>query len=159
MKSSFLPAAAVSFVALLIAILAFSAVAETLPGSLIIRGETRDGFPFMMGGFGQSERERMKQMSDEYNLKLTFVDRSGDYLSDVTVVVQNDKGEEVVNLDTQGPWFYVKLPPGEYDVKARVGDEWTGIGDIAITAGERVAKILSWKLAETALASAERSPR
>jgi hypothetical protein len=132
---------------MLIATPALFAGAETLPGTLIIRGETRDGFPFLMGGFGEADRERMDAMSRDYNLKLTFVDRSGNYLSDVAVVVKNDKGEEAVNLDTQGPWFYVKLPPGEYAVRARLGEEWTGIGKIRISEEESVAKILSWDVA------------
>jgi hypothetical protein len=141
----------------LIAMPVFEAHAETLPGTLVITGTTRNGRPFMMGGFGQSDRERMRQMSDEYNLKLTFVDRSGNYVSDVTVVVKNDKGEEVVNLDTQGPWFFVELPPGQYEVRARLGDEWTGARDIRVSGDHASAAILSWAASGAAIASVERS--
>lgn len=62
----------------------------------------------------------MQQHAKEYNLHLLFAIKSGAYLADVKVTIQNAKGHTVLDAVSDGPWFYAKLAPGKYTVKADV---------------------------------------
>lgn len=112
----------------------------------IIKGETKEGFPYMSGGFGVEEREQMDKWGGEYNLKLSFAEKSGAYLADVKVVIVDEKGNEVLNTAVRGPWFYIKLPAGKYDVKATLGRDSEGIDGLQVSAGKQINGILSWDL-------------
>ena len=54
---------------------------ESPPG--IAKGATEQGFPYMSGGVGLDEREVMRSWGAAYNLRLSFAETSGMYLSDV----------------------------------------------------------------------------
>jgi hypothetical protein len=80
--------------------------------------KSQAGVPFMSGGFGVEERNQMRQAAKSYNLGLSFAGKSRGYLTDVSVVINDDKGQQVLSAANTGPWFYVQLPPGKYIVKA-----------------------------------------
>ncbi|HQT26292.1 MAG TPA: carboxypeptidase regulatory-like domain-containing protein, partial [Burkholderiales bacterium] len=52
----------------------------------------------------------------DYNLLLTFAEKSGAYLADVQVVVKSVKGKKGFDTVAEGPFLYASLPPGKYDV-------------------------------------------
>lgn len=112
----------------------------------ILMGATDQGFRFMSGGVGLEERRIMESWGADYNLRLAFAEASGDYLSGVKVVVEDQDGKELISTTTNGPWLYVKLPAGKYDVKATVNGKMTGINDLQLSEGHRVSRILSWDL-------------
>ncbi len=76
----------------------------------------RNGIPVVSGGVGLDERAAMTEIQKDYDLKLEFAMRNGEYVSDVRVDIQDAKGTPVLEEVTQGPWFLAKLPPGEYKV-------------------------------------------
>ena len=82
------------------------------PAILITEGKTAQGFPYISGGVSTDERERMETEGKSYNVKLAFAERRGAYLSDVKVVIEGAKGAEIVSVTTNGPWFFIQLPPG-----------------------------------------------
>lgn len=74
------------------------------------------GVHYLTGGIGEEERAEILGQAREFNLKLVFAEKSGDYLSDVRVVVATPGGRKVLEATADGPWFFAKLPPGEYRV-------------------------------------------
>ncbi len=57
--------------------------AEFPPGVMITQGTTAQGFAYIAGGVSSEEREVLEQSANAYNVRLTFADRGGAYLSDV----------------------------------------------------------------------------
>jgi hypothetical protein len=120
-----------------------SAQASTENPPQIISGVTEQGFPYITGGIGGEEREIMQTRAGDYNLKLTFAEASGEYLSDVELSIMRD-GREMVRRTANGPWFYVELPPGRYTVNATYKDETREIKNLQITEGGRVTRFVNW---------------
>jgi hypothetical protein len=107
-------------------------------------GSSREGARFMSGGVGLEERQRMLEMAPGYDLKLSFADRLGHYLSDVNVTVSDEHGKQVLITTTKGPWLYIKLPQGKYDVKASYADRTEEIKNLEITNGQLLTRLLHW---------------
>ena len=84
---------------------------------------TATGIPYISGGVGLEEREALRAVRGDYNLQVTCALREGNYLSDVHVAVRNAKGGTVLETIPQGPWLFVKLPPGKYTVVANIQDK------------------------------------
>ena len=81
--------------------------------------QQQDGTRFVTGGVGLEEREALKGMRAEFNVRLTFaVKGTGAYLADVDVAVADAKGATVLKAMSDGPKLYAQLPPGKYAVKA-----------------------------------------
>jgi hypothetical protein len=114
---------------------------ENPPG--IIRGITEEGFAYMTGGVGSSERETMDSWAGNYNLKLAFAETSGVYISDVALLIEKN-GRQLVRATTNGPWFYIKLPPGKYVVKATHEDATKQINNLQLGKGARVTRFMHW---------------
>ena len=114
---------------------------ENPPG--IVRGVTEQGFAYMTGGIGSGEREVMQSWAGDYNLKLAFAETSGVYVSDVALSIEKE-GRQMVRTTTNGPWFYIKLPPGRYTVEAMYEDESKQIKNLQLVEGSRVARLVHW---------------
>lgn len=83
-----------------------------------IEVKTYGGVSYMSGGIGLDEREALEMMGRNYNLKLVFAVRQGNYLSDVKVLITGTGGNIALEAVSDGPWFYAQLPPGTYRVSA-----------------------------------------
>ena len=113
----------------------------------VMRGTTQQGYPFISGGVSTEERNQMLQNANQYDLELTFAAYSGDYLSDVKIVVNDEHGHEIINTTTTGPLFYAELPTGKYDVKANFGNHTQESKNIQIQNGRRVSRLFHWNVA------------
>ena len=122
--------------------------AQFPPTIVIIEGKTVQGFPYLFGGVGSDEREIMEGRGKNYNVKLVFAEKRGAFISGVTVVIANAKGAEIVALKTEGPWFYIQLPPGDYAVKATFKGETKQIKELRVAKDKRVQQGLIWDLGE-----------
>jgi hypothetical protein len=60
----------------------------------------------------------MKGMADHYNVRLVFATLSGAYLANVEVLVQDGNGRRLLERASNGPWFFVALPKGQYKITA-----------------------------------------
>jgi hypothetical protein len=115
-------------------------------GSSIVEGKTAQGLPYMMGGVGSEERAAMESHTGNYNVKLAFAEKAGVYLANVDVFVHDRSGREILNVTTNGPWLYVQLPPGAYNIRAAFDDKIQRISDLVVKPGRRAARILRWDL-------------
>ncbi len=113
----------------------------------IVTGKTQQGYAYMSGGVGVEERNEMANQAKNYDLKLSFADRTGDYLSDVKVIIDDEHGNEIVNTTTNGPWLYIELPSGKYQVKATFDNRPEEIKNVQISKGHEIARLLHWDLA------------
>jgi hypothetical protein len=82
---------------------------------------TQNGVAYITGGVGQDEAEAIRAVSRQYSLRITFVIKSGQYLSDVAVEIVGASGTPDLNIRTQGPFLFVSLPSGIYQVSAHAG--------------------------------------
>src|SRR5690606_25499794 len=81
--------------------------------------------PYVTGGIGLDEREAMLQEAKQkaYNLKIASAATGGAYLAGVTVRIADRQGKQILQAAMDGPWLYVKLPPGAYTVSADNGEQ------------------------------------
>ena len=115
-------------------------------GHGIVRDETDQGIAYMTGGVGIGEREKMENWAENYNLKLSFAEEAGVYLADVSVVVEDQRGKQLINMTSNGPWLYLQLPPGDYTVRATVNSETKQSKNVHLENGTRVTRIMRWDL-------------
>lgn len=79
------------------------------------------GTEYVSGGIGLDESTAFKAAMPQFPLALTFAEQregKGAYVSDVQVVIRDQHDNTVLNADSDGPYFLVKLPPGKYQVFA-----------------------------------------
>ena len=74
------------------------------------------GIRYVSGGIGVSERDELNALSHQFNLRLLFAVQAGNYLADIRVNITNARGQTVFSAKSEGPWFFVQLPPGAYTV-------------------------------------------
>ncbi len=79
---------------------------------------TQEGVKYVSGGVGLDSEARLNARASEFNLKLIFTLKEGNYLADVNVVVADAKGRKLVEHLADGPFFMAKLPAGQYNVVA-----------------------------------------
>jgi len=94
-------------------------------GALAHGAEARGGsnaIPYISGGIGQESREALRAKKDEYNLMVIMSLKDGHYLGGAALTIRDHAGKAVLELVAQGPWVLAKLPPGTYDVDAKVGN-------------------------------------
>ena len=124
------------------------AVAAEFPPSIVItEGKTAQGFPYVSGGVGSDERAALEERGKAFNVKLAFAEQRGPYLADVNVMIVDGKGAEILSLASAGPWFYIQLPPGRYNVKATYNGQTKEIRNLQVPKDKAVSRVLTWNLA------------
>ena len=82
---------------------------------------TQGNVSYVMGGVGEEHAEAMQAVRRDYPLSLLFI-RKGTpknaYLADIPVTIKDAHGKTVLDTTSDGPFLYVKLPPGRYAVSA-----------------------------------------
>ena len=83
------------------------------------QGET----PYLTGGIGLGERERLSEIAlrERMNLKLVFAQRDGAFLSAIPVTITDASGTVRLQVTADGPWLFARLPAGEYRYRAERG--------------------------------------
>jgi hypothetical protein len=80
--------------------------------------QTLGGVSYVSGGVGADSIDRLSALSRDFNLKLVFALKSGDYLSGVKVSIADAAGKTLVDALSEGPWMLTKLPAGKYQIVA-----------------------------------------
>lgn len=121
--------------------LALPSAAQDPARILIITYDYVSGARAVSGGFGKSQRDAMRAMADQYDLKLVFALEGGQYVGDVGVTITKG-AEPVLDVISKGPWFMADLPDGKYDVVAT----YEGVTKTtSITVGDTMTtKIMKW---------------
>jgi hypothetical protein len=122
--------------------------AEVGSSVIITEGKTPQGYPYIYGGVSSGEREIMEERGKSYNVKLSFADKRGPYLAGITLVIEGAKGTEIVNITTDGPWFYIQLPPGTYTVKATFGAKTNELKPFRVAKDKKTQQTLTWDVGE-----------
>lgn len=84
------------------------------------------GVCYISGGISGDEVSQFKSHAKEYQLEIVFVqkadtesnDRIEEYIAGVQLQIKDAKGNLVVDMMTEGPFFLANLPPGKYQVSA-----------------------------------------
>jgi hypothetical protein len=114
----------------------------------IVNGKTDKGYRYMSGGVGIEERSAMRKEAQGYDLDLAFADRAGHFLSDVNLTITDKQGNQIVDTTTAGPWFYIALPDGKYDVKASYDNQIEELKNLEVSKNHGTARLLHWQLGD-----------
>ncbi|KAF1038580.1 MAG: hypothetical protein GAK35_03762 [Herbaspirillum frisingense] len=99
--------------------------------------------PYMNGGIGGGEQDKIKAAAKDYNLHLLFSQNNGEYISDVKLEISDAKGATVFTLPSAGPMTNVQLPAGKYKVKATYKEE-TRSQDVSVMGGKASNLSFRW---------------
>jgi hypothetical protein len=100
-------------------VLLVSVAMAALAQSAIDRGQTSRGEPWLMGGVGQDAVAALRLARGGYSLSVqTAARRTGAFLADVHLRIEDAQGQPVFDQDLSGPWLLVKLQPGPYTLQA-----------------------------------------
>lgn len=80
--------------------------------------QTTGGISHVSGGIGDDSIAKLGSLAKDFNLKMVFALQSGNYITDVKVVIADTKGKTLLDATSAGPWFFVKLPAGTYQIVA-----------------------------------------
>ncbi|MEX0959997.1 MAG: hypothetical protein WDZ63_11980 [Burkholderiales bacterium] len=85
---------------------------------LLPKARSAGGILYLTGGVGARERAALKPLAKDYNLRLTFIDARGAFLAFVQVSIEDAQGRVLLNERSDGPWFFVRVPPGTFRITA-----------------------------------------
>jgi hypothetical protein len=90
-----------------------------LSASALQSSLTEQGVPFVHGGASQEERTALHARRKGYSLwVVTTATKSGAYLADVRVVIRDAQQNTAFNRRLDGPWLFIDLPAGRYEIEA-----------------------------------------
>jgi hypothetical protein len=102
-------------VAAAIGCLSFAAICTAQDLSVVTPKTAPSGIEYVNGGIGQAQQAAMHALRSKYNFRLTLAKpRSGEYVADVNVRVENSKKDAVLDVDSAGPLLFANLPSGRY---------------------------------------------
>ncbi len=82
------------------------------------RAQTAGSVTYVSGGVGDDSIAKLESLARDFNLKLVFALQSGNYVTDVKVVIADSKGKTLLDATSEGPWFLARLPAGNYQIVA-----------------------------------------
>ena len=103
--------------ALVIFALTAAALFAANPSSAADRQPPVPAIAHESGGIGDDDP--LAAIAGDYNLQLVFATQgSGEYLADVKVLIADAKGNTLLDAESPGPFFFVRLPAGSYRISA-----------------------------------------
>jgi hypothetical protein len=87
---------------------------QSSPSAPALQAQQQGNVTFVSGGAGDEDRAALKQVESQYNLRLTFVARSGAFLANIAVTLADARGNAVLDTISDGPIFFARVPPGRY---------------------------------------------
>jgi hypothetical protein len=110
-------------------------LAAALSAGATVRGTTPEGIAYVSGGVGESEKSELRSQAGNYSFWLTTAAlRSGAHLDGARVRIRDlDHHAVVLEHVMDGPWLFVALPVGRYEVEAIL--QFADLGRILIERG------------------------
>jgi hypothetical protein len=102
------------------------------------------GARYFAAGVGLQEREAVYP---PFSLKLVFTAGGKPYLTGVPVTIRDAKGKVRVKIPRDhvtGPWLFVDLPPGVYDIESTYGGQTQSLKKIQVESGKTKTIYLRW---------------
>jgi hypothetical protein len=99
---------------------------------------------YFSAGIGQVEREATYP---PFSLKLIFTAGGKSFVTGVAVTVRNAKGDAVLTIPAEhinGPWLFMDLPEGTYEVTGMLGGHVQAAKDISVKPGKSITRHLRW---------------
>ncbi|MBS0170963.1 MAG: hypothetical protein JSR62_11460 [Nitrospira sp.] len=99
---------------------------------------------YFSAGIGQVEREAAYP---PFALKLVFTAGGKPFVTGVGVTVRNAKGAAVLTIPREqstGPWLFIDLPEGAYEVVASLGGVTHTMKSVAIRRGHVTTQHIRW---------------
>ena len=99
---------------------------------------------YFSAGVGLEERQTEYPA---FPLKLVFTAGGKPYLTGVEVAIRTPKGDMVVTIpkeQIEGPWLFVDLPSGLYDITATYGTQKRSATGVTIVPGKQKTLYLRW---------------
>ena len=99
---------------------------------------------YFSAGIGEVERTANYP---PFSLKLVFTAGGKPFVSGVAVTVRQAKGGAVLTIPKEhstGPWLFVDLPDGTYDMAATLGDVTHQVKGINVRRGHVTAQHIRW---------------
>lgn len=93
---------------------------QTGTSAFVVRGQTEGGLAYLSGGITIRDRQTMYAERARYGLWVATVAKgAGAYLTDARLRIVALPGKAVVLERTMdGPWFFLALPAGPYEISA-----------------------------------------
>ena len=107
--------------ALFAALVAMTSVLSSAHAAPEVQVRQSGDIAYISGGVSEEARESLGAMARDFNLKLVMATKGGAYLSDVGIVVSDARGQPLLDVKSEGPWFLARLPSGNYAVEATSG--------------------------------------
>jgi hypothetical protein len=106
--------------------------------------QTQGNVTFVSGGAGDEDRDALKAMENQYNLRLLFAVRgSGAFLAGVNVTLTDAQGHVALDTTSDGPIFYAHVPAGRY--KLTVSDQGQSqSATVSVSSTGAVAQSFYW---------------
>jgi hypothetical protein len=102
------------------------------------------GVRYFSAGVGLEERAAEYPA---FSLKLVFTAGGRPFLAGVDVAIQPAKGGAAIHIppeQVEGPWLFVELPSGIYDITATHADRTQGLKGVKVNAGKQKTVYLRW---------------
>jgi hypothetical protein len=122
--------------------------AQFAPAIVITRGKTEQGFHYLSGGVGADERIALEERAKAFNVKLVFAETDGSFVADVKLEIVGVKNEVILSTTATGPWFYIQLPPGIYNVKATFAGQSKEVKTLRVTKDKSTHQVFVWDLVD-----------
>jgi len=97
---------------------------------------------YYSGGVGADERRQLPQL---YLLKMVFKTDAGHLISDADVTISAGGKTLFRGRADNGPWLFVDLPPGAYDIEAVLNGKARSAKGVRLEAGKLRTVYLMWK--------------
>lgn len=97
---------------------AFTVVTPFAAAQSVLEGRTAQDRRFIAGGIGLDESEQMKATARNFPLSITMAAKSGAYLADSHIRIEDARGKTVLDMQLDAPYLLVDLAPGKYNVEA-----------------------------------------
>jgi hypothetical protein len=97
---------------------AFALSSPYVAGQSVLEGRTSQDRRFVAGGIGLDESEHMKSVSRDFPLSVLVATKSGEYLADTHIRIEDVKGQTVLETQLAAPYLLVDLAQGKYKVEA-----------------------------------------
>lgn len=102
-------------------------IAQSRPAAessgIAVTPRTENGVTYLCGGVGDEESSYMKQTAaKDYDLMMTFTERTGSFVANVDVSIKDARGRTVLETKCDAPILLVDLPSGgNYRIHADAG--------------------------------------
>ena len=84
-------------------------------------GRTPQGLAWSSGGVTHEELQALHAARAGYSLwVVTAATKTGAHLADVQLTIRDGAGRVLLDERMDGPWLFVELPPGRYQVQAQL---------------------------------------